>query len=105
MEFLELSAIVLIAYMALVFYSKIEGKKADTQKQIAQAEAETAISKARVWAQSQERQTAIDAQANSYGFDDTAPAQSGQFDINSIMSFVSTPEGQKLLQELIKPKT
>ena len=102
MEFLELTAVVLIAFMVLTFYSKVEAKKAEVQKQIAQAEAEAAINKSRIWASSQERQTSIEAAANSYGFNE--PAEQSQSDINSIMQFVGTPEGQQLLQNLLKPK-
>jgi hypothetical protein len=96
MEFLEIAAVVFIAFMALTVYQKIEAKKAEVQKQIAQAEAEAAINKSRIWANSKERQASIEAMASNYGFDDVP-----QFDINSILQFVGTPEGQQLLQNLL----
>lgn len=102
MEFLELIVLMVIAFMVLTVYQKIEAKKADVQRQIAQAEADAAIHKARVWADSKERQIDIESRAYISGFNE--PADSGQFDLNSIMQFVGTPEGQQLLQNLLKPK-
>ena len=104
MEIVELIGVLVLCLGALKAWVAIEAKKTESDKAIAQAQAEAAITKSKIWASSNERQEQIRANADIFAFSEPSASTSQTGDLDGIMSLIQSPQGQQLISTLLQPK-